>query len=145
MLAKANEKYIRMSPVKVRKVVDLVRGRTVASALAQLEFVRRRAALPVRKAIASALANLRRKDREVQPGGVRVSKILVNEGPRLKRWRSAPMGRAYQILKRTSHIYVELDPVVLTADAKRLKSQPKVDAPPAQEVKKLKAEVKKRK
>lgn len=97
-----------MSPRKVRLVVDAVRGMAVEPALAQLTFMSRAAARPVKKLLESAIANAEHNfklDRE----GLYIKAALVNQGPTLKRWRPRAMGAAAPILKRTSHITLVLE------------------------------------
>jgi large subunit ribosomal protein L22 len=105
METRAVAKYIRIAPRKVRRVVDLVRGKYVDEALAILKFLPNRAAKQVSKVVASAAANAENNfsmDRE----GLKVSAAMVDQGPTMKRIRPRAMGRAYRILKRTSHITV---------------------------------------
>jgi large subunit ribosomal protein L22 len=103
MEAKATVKYVRISPPKARRAVDLVRGRQVEEARRILRFSPLGAAKTIEKALASAVANA-----EQQPGVVAqnlvVDRAWVAEGPTLKRWRPRAYGRATKILKRTSHI-----------------------------------------
>jgi large subunit ribosomal protein L22 len=109
MLARAVEKYIRMSPRKVRYVIDPVRSKTVAQALNILSLANRRACGPVTKAIQSAFANARQKDATLTEDQVVIERIFADGGPSWKRFRAAAFGRAVQILKRTSHLTVELE------------------------------------
>jgi len=103
MEAKATVKYVRISPPKARRAVDLVRGRQVEEARRILRFSPLGAAKTIEKALASAVANA-----EQQPGVVAqnlvVDRAWVDSGPTLKRWRPRAYGRATKILKRTSHI-----------------------------------------
>lgn len=104
---RSSYRYARISARKVRPLIDLVRGRRVNEALQLLRFVHRRARPMIEKVIKSAVANA------TQVGGVEVDDLVVaeaycDEGPTLKRWRPRAMGRAYPILKRTSHISVML-------------------------------------
>jgi large subunit ribosomal protein L22 len=103
MEAKATVKYVRISPPKARRAVDLVRGRQVEEARRILRFSSLGAAKTIEKALNSAVANA-----EQQPGVVAqnlvVERAWVDEGPTLKRWRPRAYGRATKILKRTSHI-----------------------------------------
>jgi large subunit ribosomal protein L22 len=103
MEAKATVKYVRISPPKARRAVDLVRGRQVEEARRIMRFSPLGAAKTIEKALASAVANA-----EQQPGVVAqnlvVDRAWVDEGPTLKRWRPRAYGRATKILKRTSHI-----------------------------------------
>ncbi len=105
MEGKAVAKYVRMSPRKVRLVVDLVRGKTVDEALAILRFVPRRAADPVSKALRSAIANAVHNF-ELDEDSLVVAEAFVDAGPTLKRWRPRARGMASPILKRTSHITI---------------------------------------
>ncbi|MGM0737930.1 MAG: 50S ribosomal protein L22 [Bacteroidota bacterium] len=106
--ARAVQRYIRISPRKVRLVADLVRGEQVDIAITKLRFVNKSAAEVVSKVIKSAAANLRDRfeDEPVDNEDLVVREILVDEGPTLKRIQPAPMGRAHPIRKRTSHVSV---------------------------------------
>ena len=103
MEAKATVKYVRISPPKARRAVDLVRGRQVEEARRILRFSPLGASKTIEKALNSAVANA-----EQQPGVVAqnliVDRAWVDEGPTLKRWRPRAYGRATKIFKRTSHI-----------------------------------------
>jgi large subunit ribosomal protein L22 len=110
MEARAQARFVRVTPMKARRVVDQVRGRGVSDAVAHLMFAPQAASVPVRKVIESALANARFAADELN---VRfdedawvVSTAYVDEGPTLKRFRPRAQGRAYRIRKRTSHITV---------------------------------------
>lgn len=109
MLAKATVRYLRMTPRKVGYVIRPLRRRTVAEALAMLSATNRRAAKPVAKAIASALANARHKQPTLQAEEAVISRLTADDGPRWKRFRAAAFGRAARILKRTTHLTVELE------------------------------------
>lgn len=108
MEAKAIARHVRMSPRKVRLVVDQIRGLPVNEAYALLRFSRKRAAEPVNKTLRSAVANAQYKsDAEggmVDADDLYIREAFVDEGPTLKRWRARAMGRASPINKRTSHI-----------------------------------------
>ena len=110
MEAKAQARYVRVTPQKARRVVDLIRGQAAVQALAVLEFTPQAAGEPVRKVVASAIANARVKAGKVQePFDERllvVEQAYVDEGPTIKRFRPRAQGRAYRINKRTSHITV---------------------------------------
>jgi large subunit ribosomal protein L22 len=108
MEAKAVAKYIRMSPQKVRLVVDLVRGKKVQEAKNILLYTRKYAAGIVAKVIKSALANATQNP-NIDENILYVKEIFVDQGPALKRWRARAQGRAAAIKKRTSHITVVLD------------------------------------
>ncbi len=108
MEAKAVAKYIRMSPQKVRLVVDLVRGKDVQEAKHILLFTRKYAAGIVAKVLKSAVANASQNP-HIDENTLYVKEIFVDQGPSLKRWRARAQGRAAGIKKRTSHITVVLD------------------------------------
>lgn len=108
MISKAVARYVRISPKKTRQVVSLIRKKNSQDALAILANTKKRSARCVAKVLKSAVANAGRKP-EVKPEGLYISKITVEGGPTLKRFRARAMGRATRILKRTSHITVELD------------------------------------
>ncbi|HWM72259.1 MAG TPA: 50S ribosomal protein L22 [Nocardioides sp.] len=108
--AVARARYVRMSPMKVRRVVDLVRGMPVGQAASVLEFAQLKAARPVAKVVASAVANAE-NNVDLDPTNLVISTITVDEGPTMKRFQPRAQGRAYRIRKRTSHIFVEVTEV----------------------------------
>jgi large subunit ribosomal protein L22 len=114
MEAKATARYIRVTPMKARRVVDLIRGKQALEAVAVLEFAPQAASEPVRKVVQSAIANARVKaDKASEPFDEReliVQVAFVDEGPTLKRFQPRAQGRAYRIRKRTSHITVVVAP-----------------------------------
>ena len=103
-------KHVRMSPQKVRLVVDLIRGQKAEYALQILRYTRKRAARDIEKVLLSAIANAERKAEDagesLDVDRLFVSRCFVTEGSRWKRLRPAPMGRAFRYQKRTSHIVV---------------------------------------
>ncbi|GAB6273442.1 MAG: 50S ribosomal protein L22 [Peptococcaceae bacterium] len=101
----ATAKYIRISPRKVRQVVDLIRRKDVNEALAILKYTPRRAALPVAKVVKSAAANAEH-NYDLDKDKLYVAAAFVNQGPTFKRYKARAMGRANTIFKRTSHITV---------------------------------------
>jgi large subunit ribosomal protein L22 len=105
---KAHLNYLRIAPRKVRLVVDLIRGKSVQEARNILNFTVKRAALPVRKLLDSAVANAK-NNFNLDEKKLYIKKIFVNEGPKLKRYRAASRGRAVEIQKKTSHITIILD------------------------------------
>ncbi|HAP93881.1 MAG TPA: 50S ribosomal protein L22 [Desulfotomaculum sp.] len=107
MEARAVAKYIRISPAKVRQVVNLIRGHSVSEALAILKFTSKRASLPVAKVIRSAAANAEH-NYDMNKDNLFVAATYVDQGPTLKRYRPRAYGRANVIRKRTSHITVIL-------------------------------------
>jgi large subunit ribosomal protein L22 len=110
MEAKAQARYVRVTPRKARRVVDLIRGKQASEALAVLQFAPQAAGEPVLKVVQSAIANARVKaDRASGSFDERelvVQAAFVDEGPTMKRFRPRAQGRAYRINKRTSHITV---------------------------------------
>lgn len=108
MEAKATVRYLRISPQKVRLVADLIRGKQVGKAIDVLRFTKKRGAKHVEKLLKSAIANAQQKEEAVDVDELYVKKAFVNEGPRLKRIRPAPMGRAYRYQRRMANITIEL-------------------------------------
>ncbi|KAA2264732.1 50S ribosomal protein L22 [Solihabitans fulvus] len=106
--AVARARYVRDTPMKVRRVVELIRGRSASEALAVLQFAPQAASGPVAKVLASAVANAE-NNLSLDPDTLWVSRVYVDEGPTLKRFRPRAQGRAYRIRKRTSHITVEVE------------------------------------
>ena len=102
--AKAHLRYIRISPRKVSIVGELIRGKDTKTALAILKHTRKAASEPLSKALTSACANAEFKNMDAD--NLIVSKVLIGAGPTLKRIRPRAQGRAFRILKRTSHISV---------------------------------------
>ena len=107
MIARAEAKYVRISPTKARIVTTYIKGMYVAQALAILKTINKRAASLVEKVVRSALANATSKGFEEKK--LYISRLVANSGPTLKRYRAGSFGRASMIRKRTSHIVVELD------------------------------------
>lgn len=105
MQVSATAKYIRVSPRKVRLVVDAIRGKPVAEALAVLQYLPQQAAKEVAKVVKSAAANAE-NNYNLSPEDLYVSAVSANEGPTLKRFRPRAHGRVSPILKRSSHITV---------------------------------------
>ena len=108
---KAIARYIRMSPSKVRRVLDQIRGRSYREALIILEFMPYRACEPILKVLRSAVANAEHNE-GLNPADLVVSKAYADGGPVLKRFRPRAQGRAYQIRKPTCHITVAVAPQV---------------------------------
>ena len=108
MEATATLKYLKASPQKVRLVADLVRGKKVDEALSILRFTKKSCAKDLEKLLRSAIANAENREAGADVDDLVVSKIYVNEGPRKKRVQPAPMGRAYRVQKRKSHITVHV-------------------------------------
>ena len=104
MESKAEARYIRISPQKARLVVDLIRGMQAGAALSTLRAANKRIAPTVEKVLQSAIANAQNLNEDVDVDRLYVSEAKVNEGPRMKRVRPAPMGRAYRYQRRMAHI-----------------------------------------
>jgi len=119
MLAHATVKFVRGSGKKYRLVVDLVRGMRAVEASTYLRFVNKRATYYIGKVLNSAIANAKNKGLDVD--SLIISSITADDGPRWKRFRATAFGRAGSILKRTSHIRVELD---MPAAGKVIKAAP---------------------
>jgi large subunit ribosomal protein L22 len=105
MEVKATAKYMRISPQKVRKLVDAVKGKPAEAGLNTLKFMPQKAAGMVEKILKSAVANAS-QNTELDVDALVIKNIIVNEGPSLKRFRARARGRGSRILKRTSHITV---------------------------------------
>jgi large subunit ribosomal protein L22 len=108
----AKARFVRVSPQKARLVVDLIRGKRAEDALQTLRFTKKRVAKDVEKTLRSAIANAERKaddsGESLDVDALYVTQCCVNEGPRWKRMRPAPMGRGFRYQKRTSHIVVSV-------------------------------------
>jgi len=105
MEAKATAKYVRVSPRKMKFVCDMIRGKEIEEATNILKFSPQKGARELRKVMASASANAE-NNFGMDKDKLYVAKVYANQGPTLKRWRPRAQGRAFQILKRTSHINV---------------------------------------
>ena len=105
MDVRAQHKYIRMTPRKVRLVVDTVRGKPVKQALDILQFMNRSAARAVAEVVKSAAANAEQNN-HLDPDDLYIAEIYADKAPTAKRWQPGPRGRANPILKRASHITV---------------------------------------
>ncbi|MBK6763227.1 MAG: 50S ribosomal protein L22 [Micrococcales bacterium] len=105
MEARACARYVRVTPMKARRVVDLIRGLPAAEAQAILRFAPQAASEPVGKVLDSAIANAA-NNHSLDPNDLFVSEVYVDEGPTMKRFRPRARGSANRIRKRTSHITV---------------------------------------
>lgn len=109
---RAEARYMRVSPQKARLVLDLIKGRRVEDALNTLAFTKKRVANTVEKLVRSALENANylstEKGLDVDVDNLYVQRAVANDGPRMKRIRPAPMGRAYRYQRRMAHIEVAL-------------------------------------
>jgi large subunit ribosomal protein L22 len=108
--AVARARFVRVTPTKARRVVEMIKGRTAQEALDVLRFAPQAATEPVSKVLASAMANAE-NNLDLDRDSLVVSRAYVDEGPSLKRIRPRAQGRAFRIHKRTSHITVEVESV----------------------------------
>lgn len=115
MRALAKLHYLRITPRKVRLVANLVRGKNVGQAQAILRFAVKKGSLPILKLLNSALASAK-KNFGADEANLYVSKITVDEGPRLKRMMPRARGQAYPLFKRTSHVTIVLDERIPSAE-----------------------------
>jgi large subunit ribosomal protein L22 len=108
--ARAIQRTTRQSPYKMRLVIDQIRGMMVNDALALLKFSKKHAAVQISKTLESAVANAEQTARAANDSldvdALYVKKAIINEGPKLKRWMPAAMGRATPVHKRTSHVEI---------------------------------------
>ena len=107
MVARAEAKYIRISPFKARLIIKPIKGINAKQALSILSSINKKGARYFNKVVRSAIANA--KNKGFSEDNLIISRVAVNPGPTLKRWRAASFGRAGMIRKRTSHIIVELE------------------------------------
>jgi large subunit ribosomal protein L22 len=109
---RAQARFMRVSPQKARLVLDLIKGRRVEDALNTLTFTKKRVAATVHKLLRSALENANylsaEKGLDIDVDSLYVKNAIANDGPRMKRIRPAPMGRAFHYVRRISHIEIEL-------------------------------------
>ncbi|MGH7198485.1 MAG: 50S ribosomal protein L22 [Candidatus Omnitrophota bacterium] len=135
MISKASAKYVRISPRKVRYVIDLIRAKSVREAQGILNGSPRRAGEIVKKLLNQAI-DAAEKNSKVRAENLFISKVMADGGPSMKRFRAASMGRASVIKKRTSHIQLELDLVkgaALPAAPKRASKPAAANVPPKME------------
>lgn len=118
LTARATAKFVRVTPMKARRVIDLIRGKDAADALNILRFAPQAASEPVAKVLASAIANAE-NNLDLDPRTLVVSTAYADEGPTLKRFQPRAQGRAFRVRKRTSHITVEVTSVPDKAEAGR--------------------------
>jgi len=115
---RATAKFVRVTPMKARRVVDLIRYKPAAEALAMLRFAPQAASEPVAKVLASAMANAEH-NLKVEPDSLVISGAFVDGGPTLKRFRPRARGRAFRINKRTSHITIEVSSIATEEVSRR--------------------------
>jgi large subunit ribosomal protein L22 len=114
----ARATYVRVTPMKARRVIELIRDLPAQDALSVLKFAPQAASEPVAKVLASAIANAEHNF-SLDADTLFVSRAYVDEGPTMKRFRPRAQGRAYRIRKRTSHITIEVESVERQAPAKK--------------------------
>src|ERR1700739_5022649 len=107
-LSTAEARYVHISAQKARLVVDMIRGRQAGEAINILGAVNKRIAPAVEKVLRSAIANAENLSQDVDVDKLFITEAYVNEGPRQKRIRPAPMGRAYRYQRRSAHIVVKV-------------------------------------
>ena len=113
----AKASYVRVTPMKARRVIELIRDMPAQQALSVLKFAPQAASEPVAKVLASAIANAEHNF-SLDPETLIISRAYVDEGPTMKRFRPRAQGRAYRIRKRTSHITIEVESVDAPAGKK---------------------------
>ena len=129
MEARAQARYVRVTPMKARRVIDLIRGMNAADAQAVLKFAPQAASEPIGKVLDSAIANAT-NNHAMDARGLVISAVFVDEGPTMKRIRPRAQGRAYRIRKRSSHITVIVsDGVPVVPVLKTTKPKPVAKAP----------------
>lgn len=111
MVTRVRARYIRVSPRKTRKVANLIKGMSVVKAAALLDAIEKRPRIYIKRLLRSALDSADKKS-HLSPADLYVSSIKVDQGPTLKRFRAASMGRATMIKHRTTHITLELDRIL---------------------------------
>ena len=107
MITQARGRFFRLTPRKVRQVIDLIRGKDVLSSLVILTHVDKGSTELVKKVLNSAIHNAKQKG--LSEDQLFISKITADQGPMWKRYRAASFGRATSILKRTTHLTIQLD------------------------------------
>lgn len=106
----AKLRYLRIAPRKVRLAANLIRGKSVEKAQVILNFTVKKPVLPLLKLLKQAIANAK-NNFQIEQSNLYISKITIDEGPKLKRWRARARGRAFEIQKKTSHITLVLDEI----------------------------------
>ena len=131
MEAKAQARYVRVTPQKARRIINQIRGLATADAQALLHFAPQAVSEPIGKVLGSAVANAA-NNFNMNPDALLVTEAFVDEGPTLKRFRPRAQGRAFEILKRTSHITVVVgDAAAIANGPERLKKEPRIKKRPA--------------
>ena len=123
MEARAQARYVRVTPMKARRVIDLIRGMNAADAQAVLRFAPQAASEPIGKVLDSAIANAT-NNHAMDARGLVISSAYVDEGPTMKRIRPRAQGRAYRIRKRSSHITVIVSDGIAMAPVVKAAAKP---------------------
>ncbi len=134
MQVNARLKHLRVAPRKVRLVADVIRNKKAEEAQNILSFTVRKAAKPMLDLVNSALANAQ-NNFQLDSKNLYISKIMVGEGPKLKRWKPRARGQAGAIQKKTSHITLVLDEVRAKSEKKKSKEKPEVVKRPGTDIK----------
>ena len=103
------QKYIRISPTKIRPVVEMIKEMSPEEAIEKLPYITKRGAIPVEKVLKTAIANA--KEKGVQAQDLKIKEIQVGDGPRIKRGRPVSRGRSHPIIKRMCHIRIVLESI----------------------------------
>lgn len=127
--AYAKARFVRVAPMKARRVIDLIRGLSAMEAMTALRFAPQAASQPIAKVLASAVANAENNER-LDPQLLHVTQAFVDEGPTLKRIQPRAQGRAYRIRKRTCHITVVVEAVTPEPAGKAKKKKAKANDRP---------------
>jgi large subunit ribosomal protein L22 len=120
---RAQLRFLRATPRKVRLVADLIRGKGVQEAVNILHLTNKHAAKDLEKLLKSAIANAENRDEPVDVDRLFVKEVMVDCGPSAKRFRPAPMGRGFRVLKRSSHVTLKLDTRKGQADNKAIENK----------------------
>jgi large subunit ribosomal protein L22 len=113
----AKASHVRVTPMKARRVIELIRDMPAQEALSVLKFAPQAASEPIAKVLASAIANAEHNF-SLDPESLIITRAYVDEGPTMKRFRPRAQGRAYRIRKRTSHITIEVESVDVPSNSK---------------------------
>lgn len=124
----AKLRHLHIAPRKVRLVVDLVRGKSASEAAAILNFTTKKASLPILKLLNSAMSNAK-NNFQLDPTNLYISKITVDEAPKIKRFMPRARGSAYEIQKKTSHINLVLDEIKKSEKIKKAEAEKPKEAP----------------
>lgn len=125
MAVVAKLRHLHIAPRKVRLAADLIRGKPVEEAQAILNFTVKKASIPLLKLLRAAVANAK-NNFQLSEDKLYISKVIVNEGPKYKRWQMRARGRASELQKKTSHITIELDE--FKKEAKKIIKKPEISA-----------------